>query len=219
MAKECYMIVASVGNLFLKNPFLDSTNINNVMRIRWYVPCSVKYPRWSSIFRILSVELWLVLTISIVTAAISTTFVGRYSGTPEWHRYMKLTSSLTKLWAVILVVSVSTMPRTPSLHSLFLAWMCFPVSFSAVFQAFLTTFLIDSGYKTPIKNMDVIFASGIKLAYPPEYSFIFVNGDETESSQLQRNRMNSPSLEVCVDLAEYQKNALILLLGKFAEES
>jgi hypothetical protein len=93
------------------------------------------------------------------------------------------------------------------------------VAFSTVFQAFLTTFLVDSGYKTPIENMDEIFASGIKLPYPLEYNVIFENGDETESSKLQKNHMNCPSLEVCVDWAKYQKNASILLLDKFDEES
>jgi hypothetical protein len=72
------------------------------------------------------------------------------------------------------------MPRAPSLRSLFFAWVCFSLAFNTVFQAFLTTFLIDSGYKTPIQDMDELFTSGIKLAYPPEYNFMAENGDETE---------------------------------------
>jgi hypothetical protein len=35
--------------------------------------------------------------------------------------------------------------------------------------------LVDSGYKTPIQNMDENFASDIKLAYLPEYNLIFEN--------------------------------------------
>jgi len=124
------------------------------------------------------VQLWLVLIISILLVGISITILGRYSCTSEWQVYKTLTSSLTNVLAVILGVAVSTMPRTPSLRSLFLAWVCFSVAFSTVFQAFLTTFLVDSGYKTPIKNMDELFASDMKLAYPPEYSYIFENGDE-----------------------------------------
>jgi hypothetical protein len=95
-------------------------------------------------------------------------------------RYKTLTSSLTKLWAVILGVSVSTMPRTPSLRSLFLAWLCFSVAFSTVFQAFLTTFLIDSGYKTPIQNMDELFASNIKFAFHKMHIKFLDIGNETE---------------------------------------
>jgi hypothetical protein len=52
------------------------------------------------------------------------------------------------------------------------------VAFSTVFQAFLTTFLIDSGYKTPILNMDELFAADIKLAYSPYFNSIFKMGDE-----------------------------------------
>jgi hypothetical protein len=84
------------------------------------------------------------------------------------------------------------MPRTPSLRSLFLALVFFSLSFSTVFQAFLTTFLIDSGYKTPIQNMEELFASGITLAYQEGQNIIFDNGDEKEASIVQRSRVNFP---------------------------
>ena len=171
LAKEAYIALGAVGTHYLNDPFLDITNNHYIMRCRWYVPCSVKYPRWSSIFRILSVELWLVLIISIVTAAISTTLVGRYTCMSEWQGYKTLSSSLKNIWAIILGVSVSTMPLTPSLISLFLAWVCFSVSFSTVFQAFLTSFLIDSGYKTPIQSMDELFTSGTCLPTRIQFHF------------------------------------------------
>jgi hypothetical protein len=185
LAKEASIVLGSLTPTYTIDPIFDYTDIYCTISVRWYVPCSVKYPRWSSIFRILSVELWLVLIISIVIAAISTTLVGRYSCTSEWQGYKTLTRSLTNVWAVILGVSVPTMPRTTSLRSLFLAWLCFTVAFSTVFQAFLTTYLIDSGYKTPIQNMDELFASGIKLAYPTEYNYILEIGNETEASKIQ----------------------------------
>jgi hypothetical protein len=109
------------------------------------------------------------------------------------------------------------MPRASSLRWLFLAWLCFCVAFSTVFQAFLTTFLIDSGYKTPIQNMDELFDSGIKLAYQQGHNSIFVVGDETEASKVHRNRVNCPSFNVCVDWAQYQKNISILLDDIIAE--
>jgi hypothetical protein len=67
--------------------------------------------------------------------------------------------------------------------------------------------------------MDELFASGIKLAYPSEYSFIFEIGDGTGYSQEQRIRVQCPSFEVCVSWAKYQKNASILLLDMFVEEN
>jgi len=210
LKKEAYIALGEMGSHYLNDPLLDFTNNHYIVSIRWYVPCSVKYERWSSIFRIFSVELWLVLIMSIVIAATSTTLVGRYNCTSEWQGYKTLISSLTKVWAVILGVAVSKMPRTPSLRSLFLAWVCFSLVFSTVFQAILTKFLIDSGYKTPIQNMDELFASGMKLYYLSRYNFTFENGDETEVSHVQRNLANCPSYEVCLDWAKYHKNVSIL---------
>ena len=217
IGKEVYIAFGGSGKKNFMPTQFDYTNSYYMLRFRWYVPCSVKYPRWSSIFRILSVELWIVLIISILIATISATLVGRHSFTSEWQGYKTLTNSFTKVWAVILGVSVLIMPRTPSLRSLFLAWVCFSMAFSTVFQAFLTTFLIDSGYKTPIQNMDEMFDSGIKVAYLPEHSFIFENGDETELSKLQRNRANCPSFYECVLWAIFQKNVSVLLIDNFAE--
>jgi hypothetical protein len=168
--KEAYIALGGVlRNLSLYTLF-DLTNSHLTTRFRWYVPCSVKYPRWSSFFRILSVELWLFLIISIAFAVISTKLLGQYSCTSERQSYKTLTSSFSNVLAVSLGVSVSTKPRTPSLRSLFLAWVCFSLAFNTVFQAFLTTFLIDPGYRTPIRNMDELFASGIKLANATDYS-------------------------------------------------
>jgi hypothetical protein len=128
--------------------------------------------------------------------AISITLDGRYSCTFEWQRYKALIGSLTNVWSVILGVAVPTMPHAPSLLSLFLAWVCFSLSFNTVFQAFLTTFLTDSGYKTPIQNMDELLDSRNILAYQDGQNFIFSCGDETEGSQVQRNSVNFPSLLV-----------------------
>ena len=208
----------NLGFYIYLQSFLDTTNPYYITNIRWYVLCSVKYPRWSSVFRILSVELWLVLIISIVIAAIPTTLVGRHSCTSEWQGYKTLTSSLINVLAVILGVSVSTMPRSPSLRWLFLAWVCFSVAFSTVFQAFLTTILIDSGYNTLIQNMDELLASCIKLAYPLEHSTLVDKSENKEESEAKRNHMQYPSFCICVNWARYQKNVSILLADMVAEE-
>jgi hypothetical protein len=109
------------------------------------------------------------------------------------------------------------MPRAPSLRSLFLAWVCFSIAFSTVFQAFLTTFVIDSGYKTPIQSMDELFVSGMKLAYDPIHSSVFENGNETEVSNVRRMKANCPSFEVCVNWALFYKNVSVFLSDYYFE--
>ena len=163
-------------------------------------------------------ELWLVLIILILTAVISTTLIGRYSCTSEWHGYKTLTSSMTNIIAISLGVSVSKMPRATSQRSLFLAWVCFTLAFSTVFQAFLTTFLTDSGYKTPIQNIDELFSSGSRLAYPEGSNFLIEENIGPESLEVQRKRVNCLSYDECVDWAIYHKNVSLLLADKSAEE-
>jgi hypothetical protein len=88
-----------------------------------------------------------------------------------------------------------------------------------VFQAFLTTFLVDSGYKTPIQNMDELYASGIKLAYPLEYSFIFESVEETEQAKVKQNHVICPSKEICDNWVKYEKNVSVLLIDNYVEDN
>jgi hypothetical protein len=211
------IMLGSIAEYSMFEGMLDVTRTYSVVNFRWYVPCSLKLQRWSSIFRLLSVERWLVLIISIVIAVIATTLVARYSCTSEWQVYKTLTNSLTNVWAVFLGVSVSTMPRSPSLRSLFLAWVCFCLAFSTVIQAFLTAFLVDSGYETPIQNMDELFASGNKFAYAPELSNIFLKSDETEASNVEKILENCPSFLLCLNWTINQKNVSVLLSDQMVE--
>jgi hypothetical protein len=57
---ESYTAVGYVGKHFLFS-FFDTTNTYYMIIFCWYVPYSVKYPKWRSSYRILSVDLWLVL--------------------------------------------------------------------------------------------------------------------------------------------------------------
>jgi hypothetical protein len=119
-AKEFERLKGSVNKIFRS---LIAKEADIALVDLGYVPCFVKYPRWSSIFRILSVELWLVLVTSIVIAAISTALVGRYSCTSEWQGYKTLTCSLTTRWVVFLGVPVSTMTCPLALRSPSFAWV------------------------------------------------------------------------------------------------
>jgi hypothetical protein len=91
------------------------------------------------------------------------------------------------------------------------------VAFSTVFQAFLTTFLIDSGYKKPIKNMDELYESGIKLCYPSVYDYFFENGDETGLLNVKRNFENVALYVSCYNSSFHLKNSAVLFTGLDAE--
>jgi hypothetical protein len=78
-----------------------------------------------------------------------------------------------------------------------------------VFQAFLTTFLIDSGYKTPNQTLDEMFNSGIKLAHGTSHTGFFDDNEETKASKRKGTFVNCLSSQVCIDWAKYQMNVSI----------
>jgi hypothetical protein len=65
--------------------------------------------------------------------------------------------------------------------------------------------------------MDELFASGMKLAFPTGYNFIFEKGDEAELSKVLKNLVKCSSFEVCLDWAKYQKNVSILFSDMVGE--
>lgn len=106
---------------------------------------------------------------------------------------------------------MSTMPRTPSVLSLFLAWVCFGIAFSTVFQALLTKCLIELGYKQPIQNMDELFSSRIQLGYPDEYNYFFQRSDETEATKSHKRPTYCPSYDIGSQSSKNQKNNSVLI--------
>jgi len=87
-----------------------------------------------------------------------------------------------------------------------------------VFQAYLTTFLTESGYKLPIRNLDELLASDIRLVYSQNFIQRIEKREGTLSLQFQKKHMNCPSFKVCVAWANYHKNLSIILIDKLAEE-
>jgi hypothetical protein len=77
---------------------------------------------------------------------------------------------------------------------------------------------MDAGYKTPIRNMDELFASGIIFAYPKECSYLFENSDDTELSKVRKSYVICRSKFMCGNWAKYQKDLSILLVDKDAEK-
>ena len=86
-----------------------------------------------------------------------------------------------------------------------------------MFQIFLTTFLIDSGYKTPIQNVDELFTSGIKLGYLQGFSQSLYYADEMDVSKLRRNYVDCLSFRVLMNWVKYQSNVSFLMSDFYAE--
>jgi hypothetical protein len=131
----------------------------------------------------LSPTAWLSILLATVLAIIVIVFLARF-GLKEYESFRRVVDAITDVWALILGVSVSPLPRTVPLRVFFSAWVCCSLAINTVFQAYLTTFLVDPGFEKSIKNVEDVFNSGIK------YGFIAMYFDSKFNEETYPNCMN-----------------------------
>ena len=204
---------------WLREKELDTTTSYIMRRLRWYVPCSFKYPRWSSIYRIFSAQLWVCLILSMAVISSTISLIARYGRTySKSPDYWSMTKSLTCVWAVILGVTAPALPHKASVQAVFLAWLFFSLAVNNIFQTFLTTFLTRSGYEPPIHNIDQMLASKIKHGYHPDLDYFYDITDDVDSHIIQENRILCPNVSVCFKWAHDHRNISIILNELTVEE-
>ena len=128
--------------------FSEYTRSYLTVRNVWYTPCAVKYQMWSCFFNIFSVNMRICFALSLVLAVITVSCISNYAHKSHLHQsksYSNIFSVTSNIIAVSLSVSVNTQPRSAPLRLFFLCSVCYSVAISTVFQAYLTTFLIEPG--------------------------------------------------------------------------
>jgi hypothetical protein len=176
---------------------MDVTKSYFHLRWEWYVPCPVKFPGWKSIFRIFSPSVWLSILLAAVLANIVIAFLARY-GINEHESFRRIVDAITDVWALMLGVSISPLPRTVPLRVFFSAWVCYSLAINTVFQAYLTTFLVDPGFEKSVTSREEVFTSGITYGFKSDY-FDRKFYDKTDPSSLKilENRIDCNDLLTC----------------------
>jgi hypothetical protein len=169
-------------------------------RFVWYTPCNVKYHRWNRFFNIFSVDMWLCFALSLVLAVITVRCISNYGHKLHLHQsqtYSNIFSATSNIIAVLLSVSVNTQPRSTPLRLFFFCWVCYSVAISTVFQAYLTTFLIEPGYEEPIKNIDQMLISERKFGFTEWDMPFFTNTSDTVELAILENAVMCPEEDIC----------------------
>jgi hypothetical protein len=172
----------------------------------WYVPCPVKFPGWKSIFRIFSPTAWLSIFLSAVLAIIVIVFLARF-GIKEYESFRRVVAAIIDVWALILGVSISPLPRTVPLRVFFSAWVCYSLAINTVFQAYLTTFLVDPGYEKSITSVEEVFTSGTKYGFNAlGFDRLFDDRTNPKSIKILQNRIDCGDIFTCVLWATKYRN-------------
>jgi hypothetical protein len=148
--------------------FCEYTQSYVCVHLVWYTSCAVKYQRWSRFFNIFSVDIWICFVLSLVLAVITVSCISHYghkSHLLKSESYSNIFNITANIKAILLSVSVNTQPRSAPLRLFFFFWVCYSVAISTVFQPYLTTFLIEPGYKKPIKAEEQQLRSEKKFGF------------------------------------------------------
>ncbi|KAJ4448845.1 hypothetical protein ANN_00236 [Periplaneta americana] len=181
-----------------------------------YVPCSLKYPRWSGIFRMFTFDIWVCLFSAMAFASLTMKVMARFAyRDSDRIAYQSFSSSLTNIWAVVLGVSVSVMPRTLSLRLFFLIWVCFSLAVNVVFQCFLTTYLVEPRYQHPVESIDEIISRNLKICVTPQVKIYMINFDSVLKYNQENIFHDVAHGKDCVNMAVAHENVSLVLSNLF----
>jgi hypothetical protein len=108
-------------------------------------------------------------------------------------------------------VPVNTQPRSTPLRLFFFCWVCYTVAISTVFQAYLTTFLIEPGYEEPMRNIDEMLKFNKKVGlFRSHYSFFNLTSDLLHSA-IVTNAVQCPDELTCFTWAALYHNVSVLI--------
>ena len=184
------------------------------LRMVWYTPCALQYQRWSRFFNIFSVDMWICFILSLVLAAITVRCISNYRHKSHLHQsksYSNIFSVTTNIIAVSLSVSVNTQPRSAPLRLFFFCWVCYSIAISTVFQAYLTTFLIEPGYEEPIRTMEEMLKSKKNFGFSNIHLEILDNTSDSVSSAIVNAAVECPDDATCFIWAAVYHNISVLM--------
>jgi hypothetical protein len=140
----------------------DATRSYYEITMRWWVPCAAPATRTDKIMAVFTPSVWVsVVLVFILTA----TAFWRTALHAEEDRpaFRTITRSFYTVWAVFLGVSVSELPTTHRLRSMFLLYVWYSFAITTVFQVLFISFLVNPGYEKGIDTFEDLVESGLKL--------------------------------------------------------
>ena len=186
--------------------------------VRWYVPCATSYPRWMSLTRVFRLSLWLGFVAAYTVVSVVMWQVVRVtrsvsSKAAQNKAYTSLPKCLLNFWAIVLEESASNNPpEVASIRAVFFVWVLYCWALNTVYQAYLTSFLIDPGLQHQLASEDEILTSGIECTTETGVISLY-----PELKGTRYRRMNS-TVEVDSAQGRVAEGTLAFLYAKFPVE-
>lgn len=165
-------------------------------KLAWYVPCGKPYSRIQRISQIFSMYLWFALLVTIfLVAAVIWCLANR---SLETRVYTHISSILYNIWAIVLGVSVTAMPRTFRLRTIIFPWICYCFAISSVFQTFFTSYLVDPGLQQQISSIGELLDSGMQFGFRSDLKHYYEGSDIRRNQELLKRSGGCSGTAECV---------------------
>jgi hypothetical protein len=175
---------------------IDFTVSHGSLGFKWVVPCARPFPRWKSITRVYSLAAWLLIFMTIVIAAVVLTCLAKCSD-QEASVYRTLTGCLISSWAVVLGVSADSAPLSGPVRSFFTFWIWYSVAINTLFQAFVTSYIIDPGHQKQMKSVNDVLESGVQYGFHPDLHVNLLDESDELPKEIVQHSEPCKNVELC----------------------
>jgi len=170
----------------------------------WVVPYPDRFPRWMSVFRVFTSFAWLQMIVTIVFVSFVLWCLPRIP-INQVDATRTISANICDACAVVLGVSLPQMPRSVYIRIFFIFWVAYGLAINTVYQAFLTSFLTDPGFLTPIRDLDELLDSGIEYGY---LRFVdrYLDASNKKYKQILTDRKECFNTTACLERVAVKKD-------------
>jgi len=179
----------------------------------FFIPRAGMYSRYLSMTRVFASDVWLLIFVLMFLAAVTFRLVAVGQKTVECDTYKDTSNSLLSAWSMVLGVGVHKKPLSQPLRGLFFLWLTYSLAINTVFQAYVTTYIVDPGHRYQIDSEDEIMESGLEV-YVIDFLYELLGDDLQKRSKSWRKCGNAYD---CLTTASASPGVVMLAGKVFAE--
>jgi hypothetical protein len=169
-------------------------------KVKWYVPCPNPASRWTCMFKIFSLHVWICFCFFLVVAVITMWLLARYAknnNVRESMNYMTVMYCAYNVWAMTTGISVHEKPISISLRIFFIVWVWHSLAMTTVFQTYFVGFLVNPGFEKSISTLNDIIESGIEYGFMGDMDRIQFS--DSIYDIIKKHLKQCPSLFKCLE--------------------
>ena len=163
----------------------------------WVVPYPASFPRWLCVFRVFTAFAWLEIVATVLFVSVVMFWLSR-GPTNQMDAPRTVSANICDTCAVLLGISLPQIPKSLYIRIFFIFWVAYSLAVSTIYQAFLTSFLTEPGFLTPVKNLDELLDSGIEYSYVPIIRR-FLDSSDIKHKEIMKSKEDCLNTTACLE--------------------